>query len=148
MLDQLYADAKKFTTPDKMRICRRIMLCTVMLTKKALCKPEVRDPINLQKLMDVGTSYLTQWHNYIVNYVTKTNEKFEHLQGLLDELTDSSDDEESNHRNHDSFSMQSSYRDSTHPHTPQQNHAYKSSAKKDMEKRSDMLVRNPQEPGR
>ena len=74
---------------------------------------------NLLKLLDAGSNYLIQWHNGISKYITKTNNRFEHLHGLLAEIPNSSDEESLlHHHQHESQSRRSSHRDSTRVQSP------------------------------
>lgn len=129
MLDQYFGEPKKLGTINKMKACRRIMASIVTMCAKQISEPEIRKQDNIQKLLDAGTNYLIHWHNAISNYIVKTNKKFEHFHGLLDEISNSSDDESAS-RN-DSRSRRSSHRDSTRMQTPAQGSAAKSGHKHD-----------------
>ena len=43
--------------------------------------------------MENGNINLNMWHDCLSIYIVKTNKKFSHLQGLLDDITNSSDEE-------------------------------------------------------
>ena len=119
MLDTYFGDPSKIGTVQKVQLCRRLMVVIVTLCTKSLNKPEIGNRERTMKLLEAGSSYLVHWHNGISNYITKTNKKFEHLNALLAELSDSSDDEIES----DTPSMQdltprrSSFRDAARSHT-------------------------------
>ena len=56
-------------------------------------KGEVTRLDKFVKLMEKSNSCLFLWHELLRTFVTKTNQKFAHLHGFLDDLANSSDEE-------------------------------------------------------
>lgn len=111
MLDQCFADPKKFNLVHKIQLFRRIMASLVAIATKYLDKYDNRKQNNITKLLEAGTNYLLQWHSSISKYITKTDKKFEHLHNLLEDASLSDDD--ATQPPNDSRSRRSSRRDST-----------------------------------
>jgi len=70
------------------------MLCLTKICKKYVSKGEIVRLEHVYKLYDKSIVYLQHWHDLISMYVIKTNPKFAHLQGFLDDLTNTSADDD------------------------------------------------------
>lgn len=94
------------------------METVVTLSSKFLNKyDDSHKPEYVIKLLEAGTKYLVQWYNGISTYITKSSKKFEHLNGLLEEVPHLSDDD-SDYNTGGTRSRRSSHRDSTRVQSP------------------------------
>jgi hypothetical protein len=78
---------------QKLKVVRRLIACACKIITKYLAKNDVSHVDIFGKLIDKSFTYLQQWHDLLSLYIVKTNPKFAHLQGLLDDLGNDSDDD-------------------------------------------------------
>lgn len=93
MLDEYFTNSKKLGTVTRIRMCRRILASVVSIAYRTLAKSDFQKPEKFIKLMQVGNDYFEQWHQNLLHFSIRTNKKFEHLQGFLDEAAAASDDD-------------------------------------------------------
>jgi hypothetical protein len=77
----------------KMRFIRRLLACATKIVTKYIVKNDMHHFDVFGKVMDKSLNYLQQWHDILSLFVVKTNPKFAHLQGLLDDMTNDSEDD-------------------------------------------------------
>lgn len=139
MLQQPLKDPKDIKAVDQMKLYRRIMAANVHICARHLNKPESRTKFEkLQSLLEAGSSYLNRWNIAISKYVVKTDKKFVHLHGFLEENSDFSDDDSLKATLNDTESKKSSHRDSTKVTTPLLGSSQKNHIKYD--KQASLLV--------
>lgn len=93
MLDQYFSEAKKLGTVAKIRMCRRIIVTLVTTTYNSLNKPEIRHPDELLKRLQVANDYIKIWQQSLSAFIVRTDQKFEHYLSFLEEIANSSDEE-------------------------------------------------------
>jgi hypothetical protein len=93
MLDEYFTNSKKLGTVTRIKMCRKILASIVAISYRMMARSDIQKPEKLAKLMQVGNEYIEQWHHNLLQFGIRTNKKFEHLQGFLDEFSVTSDDE-------------------------------------------------------
>ncbi len=76
-----------------MKFIRRLLACATKIVTKYLVKNDLHHFDVFGKVMDKCMTYLQIWHDILSLYVVKTNPKFAHLQGYLDDISNDSEDE-------------------------------------------------------
>ena len=103
-------------------MCRRILATLVSISYRSLSKGEIQKPEKFVKLMEVGNNYMEQWHQNLLTFSIRTNTKFTHLQGVLDEISVQSDNEDINKS---MYSRQNSRNSRVNSPAPSRTHAIK-----------------------
>ena len=138
MLQTQLANAKSIESVQRMKLCRRIMVATVHICSRLLNKPDTYKHEKIKRILEAGSNYLVLWHNAMSNFMVKSNKKFEHLHGLLHEISDSESEDSQSQLLNDSQSRRSTHRDSTKMTTPLGGSAHRFQGKYD--KQASLLV--------
>jgi hypothetical protein len=93
MLDKYFYETPQMGSILKIRLCRRMMACITKICTKYIIKGEITRYDHFVRLMEKSLLYMQTWHDTLSTYIVKTNPKFAHLQGLLDELSSEAEDE-------------------------------------------------------
>ena len=86
-------ETENIPTILRIKLCRRIMACLTKICSGYLMKGEIQHIDRFVKLLEKSNNFLFLWHELLRTYVTKTNPKFAHLHGLLDDVSNASDEE-------------------------------------------------------
>jgi len=93
LLEKHIYETENIPTILKIRVCRRMCASLTKICNASLIKGDVQNIDKFVKIMEKANSCLFLWHELLKTFVTKTNSRFEHLHGYLEELNNSSDEE-------------------------------------------------------
>jgi len=70
-----------------------MVICVTRICDRYLTKGEIQRVDHFVKLMNRSYDYLQAWHDHLTTYIAKTNPRFAYLQTVLDEVSDSFEDD-------------------------------------------------------
>ena len=57
------------------------------IVSNTLSKMDIQNSEDALKILEVGDTYISHWHQSLSHFISRTNQKFESILGLLDEVS-------------------------------------------------------------